>query len=510
MTEDVGPSPGAVPPSEAGPSPGAVPPASDRPSRPAPLPVGTPLTRPPESRSRVVVLAIAAVVAFLALACACCTYAPRALAPITAPYAEKAGRGFIERLGPRMWTGRQALYWSDGGRYAVAQVPEMRMTGNTTTVRGTVVVHDLETSSTRVLPDYTVVAVEPHSPRLWLRHSPPGPLALDSDVASGAPSVDQAWDAVYATGTPAVVWDLSRPATTTESAGTTWAPWPGPAGVVAQVEVATDTAAAVGVRFASAGEGSRSVAATLSGAFEPLGWCPDGRHFAMVSLQRIQEFTQPPLDTPLQDVGTASRNRVYLIDTETGAPSAVQGIGYVVGDLRRKVMWDARSEHTLLCLVESLVRDGDGFARKRNVSVATPAASPAVRWLFSDPGSPGIEWPWEHDPMWFVGRGATASYVIATSDAGPTFWTLDTRSTAASLPVATVGTSTAWSDAIVSPRSDVLAFSYGEYRPGSPEMGSIVVATKDGVRTIHTMRIEGMPDYSGLLGLFLPDSVKGD
>lgn len=477
-------------------------PAPEARPRPAPLPIGD----SPEARGSargVWIAALAAVVAFLALACACCALAPRVLAPVAGPLLEKSAKRMVEDFGPRMWPGVQALYWCDGGRYAVAQVSSMSYAGSRMTILGTVVVHDMDTGTTRVLPDHTIIAVEPHSPRVWMRYSPPEPPDLESDIPTNAPSFDQAWDAVYATGAPAAVWELSEPGIATSTA-LAWADWPNSAGTTAQVEVDAATGAASGVRFTRAAEASASVEGSVSGRFEPLGWSPDGEYFAMVSLQPIREFRQPPDDITVAEAEEAAPNRVLVIDARTGRVVASRGLGYLRWrDLHRNTMWDGRAGHVLLCLVESRMREGDSPGVDRDVLAVSPLAESEATWLFLGGDGIGIDWPWGSDRVGFAGQGAADSYVLVSSQDGRALWTLRSDSTTFS-----ARSETGRSDELVSPRSDVLAFSTSDYRRGSLELGRVIVATSEGTRTIHTMRMEGMPDYSGLVDVLMPSEGR--
>lgn len=153
--------------------------------------------------------------------------------------------------------------WAEDGRFLVFEYDDGFG-------ESTVVSYDTERDALRRVEGFSLASVEPSAPTAWLipRERYPGRMAGYDSPASE----------VFA-------WKLDRQ--NAPSRARQWAPWPNTIGMTALLEVDPAKGAWPSkIGFISAGTGDIRQADLTARAktFEPLGWSPSGRFFAVLAL----------------------------------------------------------------------------------------------------------------------------------------------------------------------------------------------------------------------------------
>ncbi|MBE0476514.1 MAG: hypothetical protein IBX62_05395 [Coriobacteriia bacterium] len=124
-----------------------------------------------------------------------------------------------------------------------------------------------------------VVAVEPHSPRVW--------LVPDEGGGSVEDLSDLAGDLRDSPPRRLLMWDLGAGDDPTDDVESRWRPWPGPGGTTAFLEVDVLKGALPSRLLLQPSDGStegtRVALPEAVTTFEPLGWSPSGEWFALAS-----------------------------------------------------------------------------------------------------------------------------------------------------------------------------------------------------------------------------------
>lgn len=313
-------------------SEGGAPAPDAGPPPPSPLPV----PRADRGWRRPAVLIAAAVVVVLSAIGAGCWAVSRVLEqagfpPFGSDFSSDASMAYEEL------TSDASVWWCGDGRYAVAQVTESTDDG----AYAAVLVCDTKTGKTRIAHKTRVVAVEQAAPRLWV-----APEADSRDTGAfedGATSppvprpLDLAGDGVDRVARGLAVWDLDREGTDADPAGPEWGAWPSRAASVTAVLIVDRSKGCLpsDLRLGAV----KAAVPADAGTFEPIGWSPSGRFFAVITqvagkkadadLDAYAKSWQAANDGPGITVGTTDEpaspsqplgdSRVLVFDATTGA-----------------------------------------------------------------------------------------------------------------------------------------------------------------------------------------------
>lgn len=290
--------PPAAPPAQPGAQPFAPPPAP-----PAPR----------SSRKPIVIGVIVGVAVFIVLCAIACSAVGAGLFSI---FSSVSG-----------WYGTPDVWWCNNGEIAVAQMTDG-------SGAPTVVAWAEGWDEPRVLEGWAVVAVEEASPVVWL-------VSADDFSATDAFSTDDmyaddyywepdaAGDLVAQPADTIFVWDAETGGEPEESTSLTWQRWQGPG--QASVTLGVDPAVAADPSSATFTVNGQSIEAQLPDdvvAFYPIGWCPDGDHFAVVTLSTYAAGSV--VFESAEETGATSAltgNRVLIFDAATGALTAESSVG---------------------------------------------------------------------------------------------------------------------------------------------------------------------------------------
>ncbi|PKQ36850.1 MAG: hypothetical protein CVT59_10710 [Actinobacteria bacterium HGW-Actinobacteria-1] len=302
---------------------------------PQPLPVEAP------RRKRGIVIAVVVLVVLALCGCACV-----ATAISLSLAAKSTSTDSAETKNTGVWNGDPAAFWCGDGRYAVVQTTELGLRGFRPQQKPVVVVIDKTTRATRVMRDMRVVSVEVSSPVVWLVPDAAGPLPDTWDAGARAVlGANQAWDSWDDPEGDLITWDLSTDTTTSIDPlkGGAWQPWTGPAGVSVVGEIDPQTGAAPWIlEFTVPGQAQPvEWYAPDASTFEPLGWSPSGRYFAVVTLLPAYAAADEPQLLSRDEAILEGEQKLLIIDTEDGSISASMSVGLARPNrLRSHVAWD--------------------------------------------------------------------------------------------------------------------------------------------------------------------------
>jgi hypothetical protein len=402
--------------SDEAPAPAQAPAPFDIRPQPVPLPVTewNPRRKPPSPQRRKVFIAIAAAAVVLVFLAGCCLAGPLFLEGV----GSLLGDGVLKAVAPRIWSGTPNVYWTGGGQYLVIQSLEVKVTGGRTEVGPLVTVVRLKTGGSVTVPGYRVVSVESAAPRVWLVPDPapgvPGTTAANSTPP--APPQHQAFDGWDEPAPLLRVWDVTRPSSTISlPADEQWQPWRGPSGIVARLTVDPSVGSSP-ARLSFEQTSQPPVTAIAPGmhpipgdarTFEPVGWSPSGRYFAVVALVRRASDTEDYGPT-LQDTKDFAPVQALVYSTSDGSLVASCGVGAVIDkDLRRQVAWGAGND-VLYCIsaADSVARPGTPLETDyiRSLSVIQPSADPVVQDFFA--GQRGMAYAFDGYPASLLGGGS--------------------------------------------------------------------------------------------------------
>ena len=182
-----------------------------------------------------------------------------------------------------------SVWWTGGGSHAVLQA--VGEDG-----RPLIVVWNRASGKTRTYRHYRVVDVEPHAPRFWVvPDSRPVPLGVNRDTARPR-ILDIAGDGIDSRPDELYVVRLDEDGKTRSDVDARWAAWNGVAGYSASVEIDVNKGACPStLRFyvtaGSLNAWSAKVPTDVV-TFEPVGWSPSGRFFAVIT-QADESATVP-------------------------------------------------------------------------------------------------------------------------------------------------------------------------------------------------------------------------
>lgn len=241
-----------------------------------------------------------------------------------------------------------------GGRYlAVECVPE---------AGASVYVVDLETGDRKPAVGFELLAAEPHAPVLWLTRSSsdggrPGEGSMQGD-GSDAPQDEL------------MVWNVDAESAPGPWKSGGWTPWPGDGGYSAFAEVEPVRGAWPASldfrRLDGSGRPAQAVLPEGFGTFEPLGWSPSGRYFA------VRELGEAP------DSRISGRGRVVILDAADGSVASSftpQATAYLVGSA-----WDSQADELGVVTVG---KEATGAADTRKVDVTMLSADLAPNSVVS-------------------------------------------------------------------------------------------------------------------------------
>ena len=342
---------------------------SDRPD-PIPLPLdafkGPPDTARKRRRSALAVTAI--VLSVLVLSGVACVGTLSLIGSTADSWAPK----LLDTVGPRMTTARPSVHVA-GERYIIAQSVSYERNGSRQSMHAAVVAYDLETASTVELVDHRLVGVEKAAPVAWV--VPDTPRSLSELSEGGTTSfADQAGDAIARRDHGICLWD---PSTNTTSAPLPprepmWAPWVGPSGRTVMIGVDPDVITAprrLTFVEADGSPGAICWASPIRIGFEPIGWSPSGRYFAVM---KTDPDTYRIPCTERHIALRSSTNELQIIDTETAKIVAESGVGMAnQTNLRESACWDAETD--VLYIAVGTVRDlAEGGPRDSHLYVLDP------------------------------------------------------------------------------------------------------------------------------------------
>ena len=174
-----------------------------------------------------------------------------------------------------------SAWWSGDGAYAVTQSVG-------TDDRPVVTVYEVATKSIRTLKGYRVVGVEPAAPRIWLVPDRRKTGLADYSEPTTATLLDIAWDGVDTPPSELYLLKLDRDEDPRSDTDARWAAWDGAAGYTVSVEIDVNKGACpAGLRFDKVHSSMNAWPAKVPTdvvTFEPVGWSPSGRYFAVVSV----------------------------------------------------------------------------------------------------------------------------------------------------------------------------------------------------------------------------------
>lgn len=203
-----------------------------------------------------------------------------------------------------------SVWWSGNGEYAVAQALDTNDTPK-------VVIRDVKRGTTRTLKGYRVVGVEPHAPRVWLV---PDKRVLGTVMGSTETTpqlLDIAWDGTDSRPAELYALRLDSEGDPRSDVDARWTKWNGAAGFSASVEIDINKGSCPGsLRFEKTGSALNAWSAQVPtdvATFEPIGWSPSGRYFAVVAQADASQ--------------TAKLVAGYLDDWVNSLPSSEPGAG---------------------------------------------------------------------------------------------------------------------------------------------------------------------------------------
>lgn len=249
-------------------------------SRPAPLPLdAAPRGAAPArgSASRLATLWIGVAVTVVLLAAWASAYLLARWAGGSAPAADETGAAGPSLSGLRT---PASAWWSGNGAYAVVQSVGADD-------RPVVTVVEMATKDVRTLKGYRVVGVERAAPRIWLVPDTRKTGLADYSEPTTATLLDIAWDGVDAPPAELYMLRLDSTQDPRSDMDARWAAWDGPAGYTVSVEIDVNKGACPSMlRFDRVHSSLNAWAAKVPTdvvSFEPIGWSPSGRYFAVIT-----------------------------------------------------------------------------------------------------------------------------------------------------------------------------------------------------------------------------------
>jgi len=164
------------------------------------------------------------------------------------------------------------------------------------------------TGTVRKLKGYRVVDVEPHAPRVWLVPDKRKTGLADYSEPTTATLLDIAGDGVDTPPAELYALRLDSDADPRADVDARWTAWDGPAGYTVSVEIDVNKGACAStLRFGKAGSSLNAWSAKVPTdvvTFEPVGWSPSGRYFAVVT-QADVKATDKAIDAYIDDDSAA-------------------------------------------------------------------------------------------------------------------------------------------------------------------------------------------------------------
>jgi hypothetical protein len=320
------------------------------------------------------------------------TFALALLAVVSVTVSACVSGGWVTySAGPR--PDHLAVAWADHGNLAVAQIVDRKSVP-------TVIAWDRTTGRRSILTGYRLVGAEPAAPRAWLVRDTASDRAADAAVDLVGDTIDS----VPAGGL--LAWSPGSAPEGTSGPVAHWQPWDGPDGRVASMSLDPARAAMPqAISFRRPGGGWTGPAPlTTARSFQPVGWSPSGKYFAVQTLENPEAEADAAM---LEDPAAATQELPHLVilSTDSGKVVAEASPMLAQGPF---AAWDARVDR-IFYATYSDAQSADPTATLEAIDVTGPVGPSKAPELVRAVEALGIA-----DGMGVVGGGPKGPMVAVS------------------------------------------------------------------------------------------------
>lgn len=302
-----------------------------------------------------------------------------------------------------VWMGTPNVWYCAGGDIAVAQMVDED-------AQPIVVAWSEEWPDLKIAEGYRVVAVESEAPVLWLVKDSSVDFTDDGPMLEEFP--DTAGDLFAQPVDDLLTWRLDSDGQPEPASKLDWVEWQGPG--TASVTLHVDPDIAPEPSSATFRIDGRTIEAQLPpehGAFEPIGWCPQGDHFAVITLTDhstfgggMVEFESDLSSESEEAAEEPTANQVLIIEVATGNVTSSTSVGWASEMMGSASLaaWSGSSDSLYVLKVQS---PGADWIQKMDLLMITPGGESTGVGSWSDAYMAWIEPDPTGEPMMMVSDG---------------------------------------------------------------------------------------------------------